>query len=346
MKPKVLITGSTANQSNPVTHERSTNFAGLLTHALTIAGCDVTWEDPSVSLRRSQLDQYDRVLVGVASPLALGSNRIYGALGVINELWGDPTLFLYTDVPDVNNIARGLESVSRNPRSLTKEFFSYRKDYDLACSPRGKVDLFSACSKLRDEEWPTTLVPGFPWTYASQFERDLPAGAEDQVQTINLDSFIIDRFDAPTPHDDLTREARWMAERGADKKWLKSLALSYPVLSLRSDHRVNLHSYTTDRLRTAAGFLHSPSRRGAVWWSPKVAISLSQRTPVFTQWRVSKVLGDSWAALPGTFEAMSQEEAQQLSESQYDLYLDAILGMKQAAHSLLEILNLEDQTNG
>jgi hypothetical protein len=77
-----------------------------------------------------------------------------------------------------------------------------------------------------------------------------------------------------------------------------------------------------------------------------VAISLSQRTPVFTQWRVSKVLGDSWAALPGTFEAMSQEEAQQLSESQYDLYLDAILDTNQAAHRLLEILNLEDQTNG
>lgn len=336
---KILLTGSTANQSNPITHSRSTNFAGLIYDSFRHNGVDVTWEDPSLSLRRSDFDQYDKVVVGISSPMALGANRVYGALNIVSVLWNDPRLALLLDAPDPNNISRGLNSINRNPSSLTKPFFAYRKDYELAASHMGKAQTLAACELLRNSEWPTTLVPAFPWSTVEQFERDLPEGAFGKVRPMNLDNNVVRRFEKMRPENP-EREARWMAERGADKNWLKSLELNNPVLSLRADHRTDIHPYLLSRLNTATGFLHSPSKRGVVWWTPKVALALSQRTPVFTQWK-GRTFDSAFSIKPKTFEVLSAEEQQELAQHQYDVYMNSIPNGGQVGMNTFKSLDLE-----
>lgn len=337
---KVLITGSTANQSNPVTHQRATNFAGCLHDALVMAGVQVDWQEPSILSGAQDLSQYDKVLVGVASPMALGSNRLYGALTTVASLWGTSKLALFADAPEPNNITRGLESISRNPEAITKDFFKYRKDFEEARSPEVQQTLLGACELLRSEEWPTTIVPGFPWSDELQHEKDLPIGAIDKVVMVNVDKMILRKMQK-MEFEPQEREARWMAEKTADKKWLRSLHLSDPILSLRADHRVDLHPYLYDRLQTATGFLHSPSKRNSLWWTPKLAQSLALKTPVFTKWEESKLLGDEWSVLPSTFEAFPVDSRMTLAQAQYDSYSNAVPSSGLLTHALCSTLGLE-----
>lgn len=342
---KVLITGSTANQSNPTTHQRATNFAGLLHDALVMSGTEVTWAEPSIRWTHSDLAEYDSVLVGVASPMALGSNRSYGALHTLSLLWGDNRLSLFLDAPEPNNITRAMDSISRNPHAITKPFFSYRKEFALASEPRGKSSVLGACNLLRNEKWPTTLVPGFPWSDELQYEKGLPVGAMDQVRVMNLDRLIFRKIEKEREESNLPRENRWMAEKTASKRWLKSLNLSDPVISLKADHRVDLHPYLTNRLETAMGFLHSPSNRGSLWWTPKLAIALGTRTPVFTKWEESKILGGEWSVLPSTFEEFPSNSKDELAQAQYDSYSNAVPSSGKLTYFLCNILGIEEEDN-
>jgi hypothetical protein len=295
-------------------------------------------------MTHSELSEYDSVLVGVASPMALGSNRVYGALHLLSQLWGDSRLSLFVDAPEPNNITRGLDSIARNPHTITKDFFSYRKDFAAATEPRGKSSILNACTLLQNEKWPQTFVPGFPWSDEFQHEKDLPVGAIDQVRMLNLDKLIfrkVQQMDLETQ----PRQDRWMAEKTADKKWLRSLHLSNPVLSLRADHRLDLHPYLIDRLSTATGFLHSPSKRNALWWTPKLAFALATKTPVFTKESESRLLGDVWSGLPATFEAFPADARAQLAQAQYDSYSNSIPFTGLITHNLCKMLGMEETTN-
>lgn len=342
---KVLITGSTANQSNPLTHQRATNFAGCLYDALVMAGAQVDWQEPSVLSGKLDLSQYDKVLVGVASPMALGSNRLYGALSIVASLWGTPRLALFADAPEPNNITRGLDSIARNPDAITKDFFKYRKDFSVAQSPEIRQTILGACELLRSEEWPTTIVPGFPWSDELQYEKDLPVGAIDRVVMVNLDKFIFRKMRDNVPNETSHRESRWVAEKTADRKWLRNLHVSSPIYPLKSDHRVDIHPELIHSLRTSTGFLHSPSKRGSLWWTPKLATSLSQKTPVFTKWEESKLLGEEWSVLPSTFEAFPEEARTVLAQAQYDSYTNTIPSTGVLTYNLCKILGMEEMTN-
>lgn len=309
---------------------------------MTSSGVEVTWQDPSESI---DLEQFDKVLIGVSSPLALGSNRVYGSYAMIQRLWGDPRLRLFIDAPDPNNITRGLASVNRKPSSLTKDFFSYRKDFKRMEDPTFRYRVLAACEALRNQEWPEVIAPALPWMTRAQLEGELPDGAMYRSVPVNLDQIILDRYrDEETL--DRARESRWMVERGTNRKWVKSLALSQPVLSMRSDYRQSLNPYYVDRLGTARGLLHSPVRKGLCWWSPKVAMALSQNTPVFTSWReAGGFLGEPWNVLPGTFEYLTQDSQLEIGQKQYDTYAEAISNGDQTKASLFKTLDMEMTVN-
>lgn len=336
---KVLITGSTANQCNPVTHSRSTNFAGLMEETLSSSGIDVSWGDPDLTM---DLSMYEKVVVGISSPLALGSNRIYGALNVISQLWGDSRLVLFLDAPDPNNVKRGLESVGRNPKSLTKDFFSYRKDFDKIKDPRVRVNILRACEALRDDQWPTTIFPEMPGVVNSRYvEEELPVGARGAVNLMNLDYSLFNRFVSdPSVH----RELRWMAEHTGNKKWLRAQELRYPILGLRTDYRRDLHAYYEERLRSAFGFLHLPSKKSKAWWSPKIAMSLALGTPVFSGEPLSSS-SSVWNLPPRIFESFSTEARIAHAAAQYEAYLDLIPDESQAKAEMLNSIGLVTTTD-
>lgn len=335
---RVLITGSTAQQCNPTNHQRASNFTGLLAELFEKSGVSVVWQEPSLSLSKEDYRSFDHILVGLASPLQIGSNRLYGALGIISDLWDDPRLTLFIDQPDPNKITRGLASVARNPSSLTKEFFSGRRDFDLVQQPKYRLKVLNACGLLATKDWPTTLVPALPWSTEAQFQEDLPSGARDKIVLVNVDDALLNRFGAANTKYTKTRDRRWMAERGSNKVWLKSLELFNPVLSLRADYRMDLNLYLPDRLSTSTGLLHAPTRKNKTWWSPKVAIALSQKTPVFTAWQHSISLGPEWAVLPSVYEKMPEDEQKDIASKQVESFRKETPTSTQTAYKLTRIL--------
>lgn len=331
---KVLITGATANQTNPVMHQRCINYAGLMREAFESVGAQVVWQRPDVSVQ--SYAEYDKVLVGLSSPLSLASNHMYGALTCVASLWGDPRLAFYIDAADPNNVTRGLESVVENPDSLFKDFFVKRKGYEDA----DRELIIELCNRLWDNEWPTTLVPELPWVYDHQIAEALPLLANDSVRMVNLDSLIFKRFSTHSDREYPYSNNMWNVEKRHDKKWLKSLSLALPVVALDSNHRADVMEPNLAKLQTATGFLHSPYRLDRTWWTPYIAMALSQRTAVFTNWRYSKKLGDEWAVLPGTFETFSSSEQNAVALAQYEAYVASIPTAHGAAKTLTTELGL------
>lgn len=331
---KILITGSTANQTNPVTHQRCTNFAGLMKDALESVGAEVVWQRPSIVPQ--SFDQYDKVIVGLSSPFSLTANHFYGAMTCAASLWKDSKLAFYIDSADPNNITRGLEVVAEKPDTLFKEFFERRKDYP-------DVDrelLIDLCGKLLTETWPATLAPSLPWVSDDQIGDALPEVAKNSLLLMGLDGFIFQRFgDRPNREYPYSNNI-WMVDRRHDSRWLKSLSLSLPVDTLEANHRKNVHSENLAKLQVATGYLHSPYRLDRTWWTPYIAMALSQGTAVFTNWRYSKRLGDEWNVLPGTFETFSASEQNAVALGQYEAYLASTPTASAAAKTLTKALEL------
>lgn len=325
---KVLITGSTANQTNPQSHERSMNFAGMMRDHLVSRGISVVWQEPHYGM---DVSEYDRILVGLNSPLALGSSKMYPTLWLINLLWEDSRLVLFLDSPDPNNITRALASIDRNPKSFTKDFFSNRRGFNEALNDmRIRSSIFSAMNKLSKEAWPKTLVPAFPWTEEKDIARELPSKAWDgsNLKLINLDLDIIDHPEVITAQSGipLYRQDKWYYERGGNKSWIRKNKGQSPVFSLNNSHRESLRSYHLEALGSAQGLIHAPCRRELIWWTPKVALAVSQGTPVVTGKAATK-FSPLWGISASGLELMKPATRASLALQQKSTYLNGLTKM-------------------
>ena len=120
MKRKILLTGVDVR---PVRTRGPTagrpNFTGLLWESLRDGdGNEVHWKEPSAALDRARPGRV-RPSSSSAWPrrMAMGANRLYGALSVIGRLWEHAQ----ADHPrgrraDPDLLTRGLRSVHANPR--------------------------------------------------------------------------------------------------------------------------------------------------------------------------------------------------------------------------------------
>lgn len=317
---KCLITGMTAAQTNPYYHERSPNFVGLLEDALS-EHHRVVWSEPSVDWDLEFLRQFDRVIVGVAPLTGLGANRAYGALSIIERLWDKPSLHLVVDAPDPSKIMPATRSIAATPENLTKEFFSFRKEYgkvavDLSLQRR----LLRAVQHLSDDPWPVTIVPQLPWQTRGQFERQLPK--VNRVRLLNLDRLLFDRhWNADTPIR--IRKDQWSYEPGTHATWLRRQHVTWEVKKLPRTHRKPIVQETLDMLAESEGCLIAPSKNGT-WWSPRYAMALAMGTAVFTDWHESQFLSSAWSGIPASFEEMNPQAQNDLVAEQVASYRAAL----------------------
>jgi hypothetical protein len=338
---RILVTGSTSQQSNPDAHKRAANFTGLLFETLrSDERSEVFWKEPSVTWTEADLDEYDHVFVGLAPLMAMGANRVYGALSVVERLWGSRRLTVVLDSPDPDLFTRSLRSTLGNWESFTKAFFSYRKEFDLARGPEVSDRLRSGAERLMASTWPRTVVPGLPWTEAARIAAALPSGASGRVQTVNLDHLLLRRFGKERAEVPRLRE--WAYEKSGDRRWLPSQNLGLPVRELPSNHRIATDPLAVQQLRESVGLLVGPIR-GEVWWTPKVAMSLAVLTPVFTDWHQSRLLGAEWTHLPGPHELARPEEAEELANDQYVSFVNSIPGPSEALRSLYAAANVKNR---
>ena len=338
---RVLVTGSTSQQANPGAHRRSANFTGLVWETLrTDEKIETFWLEPSVRWTSSDLGQYDHVFVGLAPLMAMGANRVYGALSVIGELWNSKRLTLVVDAPDPDLVTRNLRSVLLNWPAFTKEFFSYRKEYGAARDPEVNDRLRAAAERLLHEAWPRTIVPGLPWTEPARIAACLPQGAAGRVSAVSLDGVLLERFGAPARYAPRLRE--WAYVRTADRKWLPSLGLGLPVRELVPNHRVATDPAHAERIRESVGLLVGPIR-GEVWWTPKIAMALALGTPVFTDWHQSRRLGPEWTPLPAPHELAGPVETARLAADQYDSFAAAVPAPGAALGRLLRSAGVQNR---
>jgi hypothetical protein len=333
----IYLTGMTAPQASPSANQKSLSFSGVLHSVLVSAGHNVTWGDPSLLETPETLNKYDSVIVGVSPVTSLSANRAYGALSIIEMLWESDKLTLLIDAPNTQLVAASLKSIDANPVALMKEFYSYRKGYrevvsDIAVSSR----ISQAANKLANKEWPRTIYPSLPWAQADRLaiSRLLPAAAQSFVG-INLDSFLL------TDQTVLTEKShKWAVDSTSNKSTEKLLnTLTFPHAMMRWNKGCS-DSDALDQISRSSGAVISSHRVDGTFWTYRYAQALNSKTPIYSDWKETSVLGESWSHLATTIETMDDHQRYQLSLDQKSDYQKNIPTKEQAISMLEKTLRI------
>lgn len=318
---KVMITGSTSPQASVKTATRTPTFAALLTHSLISEGHEVDFVEPSAEYDENFLRSYDSIFVGIAPPTSLSANRIYPAFAVASRALHLGNLMLFIDAPEPYKIQSSLKSCHLNVSDLQKNFYKMRKGYhEFVGTPQFQAEVYDFINHLYLEEWPTLLVPSFPWSSIDPVRKALPNTGK--IVPLNFDADIIS-LNHITP--DLEKERTYWTCDAPKTRWSAKVSrtLQHPVFPTRG-RRWDSEEVTVDRIKNSVGTLISLYRSDEVWWSPALAQSLNAGVPVATDWRHSGVLGPEWSYLASSIESMSSSERFELAISQRDFYVGAV----------------------
>jgi hypothetical protein len=219
---------------------------------------------------------------------------------------------------------------------LTKPFFSFRKDFQSVVSDDYlKKSIISAIELLKNEDWGTTIYPKLPWKQQSDIK--LPKNAKSKINGINLDSFLIE--DSVLLED---ISAKWVIDN--DKtKWSKSVipSLSLPVSPMKWDKGWDgLMVY--ENIRKSWGALISPDNKDGTWWNYRYIQALNAGTPVITDWKESKFVGEVWSFLGSNLESVSLERRNLIALAQKESYLAYIPSKERAVYELIQTLNIKE----
>lgn len=315
-----------APQASSSSNKKSLTFAGVLDKVLTSAGHEVTWASPSVYMTKESLDKFDAVLVGISPLTSVGANRVYGALSVINSLKDTDKLTLFVDTPTPSQIEVSLRAVITNPETLTKSFFSYRKEYSNVIADKDLLNsVLSGAKYLYENDWATTLYPKLPW----KSDIKLAPNAKTNLVGVNLDSHIILETDVESD-----RRPKWVIDN-LTTTWAKSTtaALSLPN-SLMKWNKGWTDEQVAEQILRSIGAIVSPDKRDGTYWSYRYIQAINSNTPVVTDWKESHLIGDAWNILATNIESMSQEKRDLVAMAQRESYVANIPSKQQAVEIL------------
>lgn len=337
---KVLITGCTAQQASPEVHKRNPTFAGLISHALSQSGVDVTWQPPSVKNTKEYLSTFDIVMVGISSPLSVTSNWTYGGFYTAEIAKNIGNLYLFIDSPEPQKILKGLKAIKDKPENLTKKFFSSRKDYSLARTAEISKKIMSFNYYLLEEEWPKTFAPSIPWVSPVHVLKYIPNLEEKNLSLISVDSFLLDMaLDKTQPVYD---PQYWLADN-INSNWTartKNTVVNgvIPMKSNKWEGNANI----MNKLQNAYGTLITTYQNNDPWWSLGISQSLLMGVPVVTDWRLSQSLGNDWSVLASHLEELTSEDRLVIANNQKVLYKKEIPDWEESKEIILaEFKNLK-----
>ena len=333
---KIFITGMSAQHASPNANTKNLSFAGVINAVLNSTDRhEITWASPSIYMTKESLEKYDLVLVGVSPVTSVGANRVYGALNVISEMWGSGKLKLFTDSPNKSQIEVSLRATVSNSETITKPFFSSRKEYSNLVSDNellGRV--MRGAELLFTEEWPVTVVASLPWNKIEDIK--LPKNAKPNLNLVNLDSHLI--LKDPVEYQ---RTDKWSVDTPTSK-WTKSIlaSVSLPSSPMKwnkgwDDEQVFL------QIGRSIGAIISPEQKDGTWWSYRYIQALNSNTPVVTEWKESQSIGLEWAMLASSIDSLPQESRNLLAMAQRDIYLSSIKDKKESLKNLENILGVK-----
>jgi len=334
---KVLITGMTSSHTAQSANKRALSFAGVVQCVLDGLGHDVTMGDPNINYTAADLSNYDSIIVGVAPITSLSANKAYGALNLIDVALSTNKLTILLDAPQPTQVVSSLRAIESRPENLTKDFYKSRKAYREACIPDVQARLLSTVSTLLYDEWPTTIYPALPWETPNAFNK-LPGNITKSFQGINLDSHLITE---KKPSATQSHLAQWAAD-SPYSVWTRRTGATIlnDIVPMRKN-KGTTDDQADEVMLSSIGSLISPHRDGT-WWTYRYAQSMSNLTPVATEWRDSRVLGNSWSLLASSIEQMSVEDRAKLANEQRSSYLSAINDKKTSAHMLASVVLREE----
>lgn len=330
----ILITGMSSPHTSMSANVRSLSFAGCVTLVLTLQGHSVTQADPDVKWKKEDLDNYDVVLVGLSPLTSLSANKVYGALNVISILKGSDKLRIFIDAPEPAKITASLRAISKTPDNLTKSFYSNRRGFDVASQSAVKKRLLKVVEDLLAAEWPVTIYPSLPWGSIDSIATQLPDLVGNSLQEVNLDSYFIQE---PISVDE--RRDKWVVETYSTK-WVDSAIamLESPTVPMKWNKGWT-DTQVLSQIAGSMGALISPYK-GGTWWSYRLIQCLNTLTPIATDWKESRLLGEPWSHLASYIESASPEERAVLAQGQRETYIGSIPSKRDAAITLSDALGL------
>lgn len=318
---KILITGSTAQQTSKKVSDKLPTFSSTLRDILSQRH-DVDLVEPSKDLIK-RVENYDAVFVGLSPLTSVVANRIYPAFALANRAKEVGNLVLFLDAPEPHKIQASINSYKAGKVDLLKDFYSKRRNYqDLVGEKDFRKEFFRFVDFLSDEEWPSVVYPSLPWQGSSVVSNAFPNVNQSNLHGLHIDSHLmsfsyIDYFfnSSDTPY--------WVCD-APDTKWARETqeALSYSALPMKT--KSDTSESIEERLKLSVAALVSVYRSEDPWWSPLLSRALNAGVPILTEWRYSSILGQYWSVLGSDIEEMSAPERLSLAVEQREAYFRSI----------------------
>jgi len=338
---KVLVTGTSAQHYSSSVAQRALTYAGMLANAVRQLGYEVVQAEADVSWTLDDLAEYDKVFVGLTSPLSVSSNGVYGALNVASLLRGDERLALFIDAPEPGKIFAGLRSIQRDPQKLFKPFYSRRSGYSLALADEGaKERVIESALGLLTAKWPTTLWPTLPWYKDASDIVGVRDGLKHSLVGLSFDALYTRQPGTEALQRERTRA--WGIDL-TSTRWARSIAhtLGLPHSGIKDKKHMS-GAEVKKKIGSLLGVILTIHDDKRPWWSPLFVKSLNVGTPVVTEWKYSNTAGPSWAVLAARIENMSRLDAYELSVHQSREYLDKIPSREEALETLRQVIDKHD----
>jgi hypothetical protein len=318
-----------------MTHRNAMNYAGLLRMAFHLSGHEVYWQAPSISWTgRELLTHYDHVVVGLAPVTSLSANRVYGALSVLGSLMSAniTKVSVLLDAPEPDRIAASFRAILSHPENLSKPFYGYRKEYELAVRQRDR--LLGVIERLHRGEWPTVIMPSLPWEPLDRATDRLPYPTH-RLLPLNLDSVLYGQLPVTEPR---SRREVWATEGRALQ------ATTFPHAAIARKGHAATDTAILSQMTGSMGTLIELARSGT-WWNTRYAQSFRTNTPVFSDWHDTAALGSAWGALPMNLETMNQRERDELAHNQRAQYLARCPNEAQVVTQVTQLLRTRAKTS-
>jgi len=336
---KLLVTGSTSRQCSAEDRvvKKDVSIAYLMAEALRSKGHDVEHRDPDIL---EDLSGFDHVFVGLGPLHGLGTNRAYGALACVLRTIGDERLSLYTDDPDFGKVVSGLKTMRDGKWRLTKPFFAYKKQHDIAEKPEYSSWLNSGVDLLADYAWPNLIVPWHSWatqTAEQGFGKMVPQAA-GRIVGVDFTSWLPE-YPRDPEKSIPPIETQWVTESKPGERWLEQQRREFPTRYLAKGYEKRPYDDKLVELyRTSWGVLESPVKPTG-YWTSRIGYASQAMTPYVTRWQDVAALGSSYTVLADVISELGPDERDDIADQQHQALNNSITSKEDVASQLENCVN-------
>jgi len=334
MRPRVLISGFTAQQVGRGNRLRYEPVADLWARGLREAGCDV---DHAMCTPGMDISRYDAVLMGVIGLAGLGCSYIYGALDVVARV--DPDrLTLYVDDWQLGLVRSSIGTIQRGPHRLVKPLMSYRRDYEWACQNRDH--LIAGVDRLAGGNH--VLYPRYNWGDPSIIEDQFPG----EWRPYGVDPSALCVEYPVTQSFPEARARQWVLGILSDQReWVESLGLGWDVYYVggkKSRAEQPLTEAELIQLYSESWGVLSPPYpiSGSGWWRNRYVYAARHGCVVLSSGQECTPVGDAYRCTAAQVEAMDQGQLVVLRARQREQLLSWETPRAEVGRRLMEVLGL------